>query len=81
MVMSWVQYVEPIGNDFLDNVKENMMRDINTWVSMDKQYFESAKEKANELLRNLSVVFSPYQMYIRGICSIPGKYVPYLSFP
>jgi len=50
--MSWIQYVEPIGNDFLDNVKENMMRDINTWVSMDKKYFESAKEKANELLGN-----------------------------
>jgi len=50
--MSWIQYVEPIGNDFLDNVKENMMRDINTWVLMDKKYFESAKEKANELLGN-----------------------------
>jgi len=55
--MSWIQYVEPINEDIIENIRENMMRDINAWVSMNIWYFENTKEELNELLRHRFVTF------------------------
>ena len=57
MLMSWIQYVEPINEDIIENIRENMMRDINAWVSMNIWYFENTKEELNELLRHRFVTF------------------------